>query len=315
MPVYPLTKTYRGGFYHNKNDAGGTDDRVYSAEDLRKPYNVIYTDGVKPDADGTAGDNLKVSALGGLAISVAAGFAQIGGAWFENEGAYNITLDTASAADRYDAVIIRNDDNESVREPSIYIKSLSAIPTINNLIREGKIYEICVAYVRVPALATSITDANIVDTRTDGELCNVMSGVGAMVVTTFENTYYSTSVNQTVIPIGIPQFDRTRDNIVVMVEGRVFAKGVNYTINDNENITLAIGLPVLGTKVQFQVVKNVNASGAGTIVQEVLAMRAELNAINNKIANYPFNRTYISTSEPTSADGRDGDVWFVVAEE
>ena len=314
MPVYPLTKTYRGGFYHNKK-TNGVNDRVYEAEDLRKPYNVIYTDGVKPDADGTAGENLKVSSLGGLSISVSTGFAKLGGAWFENESAYNITLDSASATDRYDCVIIRNDDSESVREPSIYIKSLSAIPTINNLIREGDIYEICVAYVKVPALATSITDANIVDTRTDGELCNVMSGVGAMVVTTFENTYYSTSVNQTVIPIGIPQFVRTMDKIVVMVEGRVFTQGVNYTINDNENITLNIGLPVLGTKVQFQVIKNVKASGAETIVQEVLAMRAELNAINNKIANYPFNRTYISTSEPTSADGRDGDVWFVVAEE
>ena len=314
MPVYPTTRTFRGGFYHNKL-TNGVNDRVYEAKDLRRPYNVIYTDGVKPDADGMAGDNLKVSALGGLAISVATGFAIIGGAWFENESAYNITLDAASAADRYDCVIIRNDDNESVRGPSILIKSLSAIPTINNLVREGDIYELCVAYVRVPALATSITDANIVDTRTDGELCNVMSGVGAMVVTTFENTYYSTSVNQTVIPIGIPQFDRNRDKIVVMVEGRVFTQGVNYTINDNENITLVIGLPVLGTKVQFQVIKNVNASGAGTVVQEVEAMRTELNGINNKIANYPFNRTYISTSEPTAADGRDGDVWFVVAEE
>lgn len=282
MPVYPLTKTYRGGFYHNKKDANGSDDRVYNAEDLRKPYNVIYTDGVKPDADGTAGDNLKVSALGGLAVSVAAGFAQLGGAWFENESAYNITLDAANAADRYDCVIIRNDDSESVREPSIYIKSLSVIPTINNLIREGGIYEICVAYVKVPALATSITDANIIDTRTDGALCNVMSGVGATVIRTYRKTYFSETANQRVIPIGIPQYDKSRDDLTVIVNGRVFAEGDNYVIWSNaKEVSLNIGLPVVGTRIDFEVRKNVNAAGAETVVQEVAELRKEMTAANN----------------------------------
>lgn len=283
MPVYPLNKTYRGGFYHNKKDANGTNDRVYGAEDLRKPYNVIYTDGIKPDADGMAGDNLKVSALDGLKISVAAGFAQLGGAWFENESAYIITLDTANAADRYDCVIIRNDDNESVREPSIYIKSLSAIPTINNLTREGGIYEICVAYVRVPALATGITGANIVDTRTDGALCNVMSGVGATVIRTYRNTYFSETTNQALIPIGIPQFNRSKDELTVIVEGRVFTEGANYTVNNNEQITLSIGLPVTGTRIDFEVRKNVNAAGAETVVQEVAELRKEMTAANRKL--------------------------------
>ena len=312
MPTYGSI-TYKAGFYNNRKNSNGEDDRVYTAKDLRKPYTSIYSKGIKPEADGTTGNMLKVNAAGGMNITVAAGEANLG-AWFINERAFNITLDNATGADRYDCVIIRNDDSDAVRMPSIYIKPLSRVPTVADLTRDEKIYEICVAYVRVPALATAITAANITDTRDDGELCNVMSGVGAVVATTIENIYYSTSVNQTVIPIGIPQFVRSRDNLVVMVEGRVFAQGVNYTVNDNENITLAIGLPVLGTKIQFQVIKNVNASGAETIVQEVLAMRAELNAINNQIANYPFNRTYISTSEPTAADGRDGDVWFVVEE-
>ena len=56
MPKYSTIKTYRSGFYTNKNDG-----RVYSAEDMRKPYDVIYTDGIKPDADGMPNDNLKVS--------------------------------------------------------------------------------------------------------------------------------------------------------------------------------------------------------------------------------------------------------------
>lgn len=311
MPVYPVNKTYWGGFYNNQS-VNGTDDRVYSAADLRKPYDAVFTDGIKPDADGTAGNNLLVSLAGGMAISVASGYAKLGGAWFENKSNYIITLDGAGTTDRIDCVIIRNDDSATVREPSIYIKSLTTVPTVSNLERSETAYEICVAYVRVPAFAASIVSDNIVDTREDGEICNIMRGVGAVVATTIENTYYTTSANQTVIPIGISQFVRGRDNIIVMVEGRVFAQGVDYQVNGNESISLTIGLPVVGTKVQFQVIKNVNASGAETIVQEVLAMRAELNSVSNQIANYPFNRTYISTKKPTAADGRDGDVWFVV---
>ncbi len=284
MPTYPATKTYRGGFYNNKKQQNGADDRVYTAEDIRKPYDVIYSDGVLPAADGTAGDTLKVAATGGMSISVGVGNAKLGGAWFENWAAYNITLDTAASADRYDCVIIRNDDSESVREPSIYIKSLSSIPTVNDLTREGDIYEICVAYVCVPAFATDITSENIVDTREDGTLCNVMSGVGAVVVRTYRNTYFSETANQRVIDIGIPQYNKSRDELTVIVEGRVFAEGDNYVIYSNSRqISLNIGLPVTGTRIDFEVRKNVNAAGAETVVQEVAQLRAEMTVVNKKL--------------------------------
>lgn len=287
MPVYPINKTYWGGFYNN-HKVNGADDRVYTAEDVRKPYDTVFTDGIKPSADGTAGDTLKVVAMGGMGIAVSAGHAKLGGAWFENRAAYNITLDTAGAADRYDCVIIRNDDSDDVREPSILIKSLSRVPTVNDLERSETAYEICVAYVRVPALADSITAANIVDTREDGSLCNVMSGVGAMVVQTFNNTVYSERAGQTGVVIGIPQYNKSRDTLIVMVEGRVFAEGVNYTIPSNTYIELSIGLPVIGTRVDFQVLKNLNAAGADSVVEEVLALRQEMNAANKTLEHHYY---------------------------
>ena len=287
MPTYPATKTYRGGFYNN-HVVNGQDDRVYTAEDVRKPYDTVFSDGIMPEADGTAGDCLKVSSTGGMGISVGIGNAKLGGAWFENERVYNITLDVGSAALRYDCVIIRNDDSEDVREPSIYIKSLSAPPKVSDLTRNDKIYEICVGYVQVAALTSSITAGNIVDTRTDGSLCNVMSGVGATVVRVYKNTYFSQTANQTVIPIGISQFNRSKDVLTVIVEGRTFTEGVNYTITDNEQITLAVGLPVVGTRIDFEVTKNVNAAGAETVVQEVAELRKEMNANNNKLRHYYY---------------------------
>lgn len=280
MPTYG-TKTYRAGFY-NSRKVNGADDRVYTAEDIREPYNTVYTKGVLPEADGTAGGTLKVTATGGMGISVAKGNANLG-AWFTNDGAFNITLDNSTGTDRYDAVIIRNDDTDAVRAPSIYIKSLTAKPTVSNLTRENGIYEICIAYVHIPALVTAITDSNIIDTREDGSLCNIMGGVGAMVVRNFNNTVWSTTAGQKVINIGIPQYNKSRDTLIVAVEGRVFAEGINYTITSNSQITLALGLPVIGTRIDFQVLKNVNAAGAETVVQEVAALRTEMTEANRKL--------------------------------
>ena len=287
MPTYPTSKTYRGGFYNSKN-TGGTEDRVYTAEDVRKPYDTVFSDGIMPDKDGLAGNTLQVTAAGGMNIAVAVGNAKLGGAWFENTSAYTITLDAAGSTDRYDAVIIRNDDSEDVREPSIYILSSAEVPTVNALTRSDTIYEICVAYVKVPALAIEITADNITDTRLDGSLCDVMSGVGAMVVRSYRNTYFSESTNQKVIPIGIPQYNKNRDNLTVIVEGRVFSQGTNYTINNNEQITLAIGLSVVGTKIEFEVQKNVNAAGADTVVQEVAQIRNEMNVVNDILEHHYY---------------------------
>lgn len=287
MPIYPTVKTYRGGFYNSKN-SNGVDDRVYTAEDVRRPYDSIFTDGIKPSADGTAGDQLEVTAVGGMAIAVAAGHAKLGGAWFENTSAFRITLDAAASADRYDCVILRNDDSEDVRAPQIYIKSLTAVPTVAQLTRTGDIYEVCIAYVRVPAGAASISAANITDTRDDGKLCNVMSGVGAMVVRTFHNTYFSETEGQKVIPIGISQYNHSRDELTVIVNGRVFARGTQYTINSNSQITLAIGLPVVGTRIDFEVAKSVNAAGADTVVQEVAILREEMTAANRILEHHYY---------------------------
>lgn len=290
MPTYGAI-TYRGGFYNNKR-VNGADDRPYTAKDIRKPYDTIYSDGVLPIGDGTAGDTLKVTATvatGGMNISVGVGNAKVGGAWFENTGVFNITLDTAGSEDRYDCVIIRNDDSDEVRAPSIYIKTLNHIPTVADLTRNADIHELCIAYVRVPAFATEITDEDIIDAREDGSLCNVMSGVGAVVIRTYRNTYFSERANQTVIPIGIEQYAKNRDELIVIVEGRIFAEGSNYIIGDNSReITLTIGLPVVGTRIDFEVRKNVNAAGAETVVQEVAELRREMTVANKKLERHYY---------------------------
>ena len=283
MPKYQSNKTYRGGFYNNKV-VNGNNDRVYTAEDIRKPYDVVFTDGVMPEADGTAGNSLKVEAKGGLLIAVNKGNAKLGGAWFENTAAYNIELDSHGSAVRYDCVILRNDDSDDVREPSIYIKSLTRVPTINDLTRTADIYEVCLAYIHVPALSGNIT---ITDTREDGSLCNVMSGVGAMVVRTYRNTVYSERAGQTGIVIGIPQYNKSRDHLTVIIEGRILSSDA-YTIPSNTYVELNIGLPVIGTKVDFEVRKSVNAAGADTVVQEVGGLLSDMANVNKTLEHHYY---------------------------
>lgn len=281
MPTYG-TITYKAGFYNNKKTENG-DDRVYTAEDIRKPYTSIYTRGVKPDADGTVGENLKVKATGDLTISVAAGEANLG-AWFENESEFFISLDARTGTARYDAVIIRNDDNDDARMPSIYIKSLSRAPIVGDLTRNEKVYEICVAYITVPAVSG---DIKITDTREDGQLCNVMSGVGATVVRTYRNTVFTERAGQTGVTIGIPQFNSSRDHLTVIIEGRVLSSSA-YSIPSNTYVELNLGLPVIGTRVDFEVRKNVNAAGADTVVQEVGGLLTDMANVNKTLENHYY---------------------------
>lgn len=285
MPTYPMNKTYRGGFYNSKR-SGNVDDRLYTAEDVRKPYDVVFSDGVKPIEDGTAGTTLKVTATGGMGISVDVGHAKVGGAWFENELPYNIGLDTAEGVDRYDCVIIRNDDSDDVRAPLIYIKSLYAKPTVDDLTRDDKVYELCLAYVHVPAFSEEIADENITDTRDTGSLCSIMQGVGAIMVRTYRNVYFTETEGQTILPIGIPQFNMARDYLKVIVEGRITPSDM-YTVDSNEQITMNIGFPKTGTKIEFEVAKNVNAAGADTIVKEVGDLLVFMNSAS-KILEYHY---------------------------
>ena len=288
MPIYPSTKTYRAGFYNNKvNPSTGLNDRVYTARDMRKPYDVVFTDGIKPEADGTAGNSLKVTARGGMQIGISAGHAKLGGAWFENTADYIITLDPAGATLRYDAVIIRNDDSEEVRSPEIKVVSFSSVPTLGNLTRSGDVYEVCIAYVRVASLSTGISSSDIVDTREDGQLCNIMSGVGATVVRTYRNTVYTERAGQTGVTIGIPQFNRERDHLTVIIEGRILSES-GFTIPSNTYVELALGLPVIGTKVDFEVRKSVNAAGADTVVQEVGGLLSDMANVNKTLDHHYY---------------------------
>ena len=123
-----------------------------------------------------------------------------------------------------------------------------------------------------------------------------MSGVGATVVRTYRNTYYTQDTNEKDIKIGIPQYDKTRDILSVAINGRVFAPNTEYQILDNETVRLTLALPLINTKVDFEVLKNVNAAGAQSVVQEVGALREEVT-LNNRKLEYDYYCNGINDNE------------------
>lgn len=288
MPTYQKNITYRGGFYNNKV-VGGVNDRVYSAEDMRMPFDTVFSDGVMPVSDGTAGDTLKVTAAGGMKVQVAAGRAKLGGAWFHNKEPFVITLDNAGSTARLDCVIIRNDDSDAVRAPQIYVKSVAASAgfSVSNLERTDEVYEICVAIVNVKAAAQSISNSDITDTRTHGALCQTMTGVGGIITRTYTNTYFTEEAGMQEIPVGIPQFNYEYDTLKVIVEGIVFSPS-RYDVEESERITMHEPIPLAGTRVDFEVVRNVNAGVSSDVVKDYIKIQTQFDSIKKTLEHHYY---------------------------
>lgn len=120
---------------------------------------------------------LQVIAEGNMTVSVLPGGCHIEGARGYEASKRNISISAAhSSLKRIDRIIARMDDSDSVRSIEIYKKEgvSSTTPTAPELVRESNYYEIALADIYVMPGATEITNANIVDTRLDRELCGMV---------------------------------------------------------------------------------------------------------------------------------------------
>ena len=123
------------------------------------------------------GSELQVIAEGNMTVSILPGGCHIEGARGYEASKRNISISAAhSSLKRIDRIIARMDDSESVRSIEIYKKEgvSSTTPTAPELVRESNYYEIALADIYVMPGATEITNANIVDTRLDRELCGMV---------------------------------------------------------------------------------------------------------------------------------------------
>lgn len=150
-------------------------DRVIDHKLEREFNKLCWSNGVFVTKND--GSELQVIAEGNMTVSILPGGCHIEGARGYEASKRNISISAAhSSLKRIDRIVARMDDSDSVRSIELYKKEgvSSTTPTAPELVRESNYYEIALADIYIMPGATEITNANIVDTRSDRELCGMV---------------------------------------------------------------------------------------------------------------------------------------------
>ncbi|MFV8821766.1 phage baseplate protein [Faecalibacterium sp. 9] len=151
-------------------------------------------DGIRYDADDASGylatrlsgvysaeEDFSVTAQGGLSVQVSAGQAWVHPARFKGrsiimEQPTTVVLTEADPVrSRIDRIVLRYD--AAAKKTSLQVLDGtpdSAAPAAPEISRTELVYDLCLAEIRRPAGSTSITAADITDTRADETVCGVM---------------------------------------------------------------------------------------------------------------------------------------------
>lgn len=151
-------------------------------------------DGIRYDAEDASGylatrlsgvysaeEDFSVTAQGGLSVQVSAGQAWVRPARFKGrsiimEQPGTLTLTAADAVrSRIDRIVLRYD--AAAKKTSLQVLDGtpdSAAPAAPEISRTELVYDLCLAEIRRPAGSTSVTAADITDTRADETICGVM---------------------------------------------------------------------------------------------------------------------------------------------
>ncbi|MCQ2308068.1 MAG: hypothetical protein MJ000_10995 [Bacteroidales bacterium] len=298
------------GFFNSVNG-----DRRYTAEEMNRPYRRVVTNGVFATPAGTASTDLQVMSAGsGMTIKVKAGEGIFANKWFENPSDFSLTVTSnTSGLPRRDSIIVQVDNRNGERAGNIVYREgiPSANPQPPDIGTVDNVIEYRVANIYVASGATAINQDAIVDLRGSSECPWVTSLIKQVdtsalwiqyrdafsqlyhdlreealslttLVRSLDSHYQTTSANQTVIPIGILQYNRSLDILEVRVNGLVLIEDLEYTIDSNYNITLTDPVDI-GTMISFRVFKSVDGTDAETVVSQVNALQQLVNSIDEKI--------------------------------
>lgn len=159
------------GFFNSENN-----DRLYNADTFNSYFEgLISQNGVFENVDGgfavSPGDT-------GLTVNVAAGKAIVNAHWIRNDAVQSVSISAAhNLFGRYDMISLAYDETARSVGLKLTTGTASSDPVKPQPKKTGSEYEIVLAYVYVPANASSITLANITDTRHDTALCGIITGL------------------------------------------------------------------------------------------------------------------------------------------
>lgn len=170
-----------------------TYDREFNSEKLRSIFSMLYTNGIVMAGNSNA---MRVSAAGGMGLSVAPGPCIIQGAMGLEDDTTSFTVPAAHATlPRIDSVVARLNTNLSARDISlVYLTGTAASsPAAPALSRNNGVYDLRLANIRVNAGVTAITGTYITDTRLGSE-CGVASAIPQVISTNQIFTQYQAAL-------------------------------------------------------------------------------------------------------------------------
>lgn len=150
-------------------------DRVYNADQMSRYFDGLVSNGVYLNV----GDAFKVVASGdGLSVNVKTGRGIIDCKWVNSDAVETIALNEADVSKpRYTAITLRLSYSDRLIALGFHDGSPASSPQKPEPLRTAENYELILAYVLVPAGATSISQAQIEDTRASKRLCGWVSGL------------------------------------------------------------------------------------------------------------------------------------------
>lgn len=166
MVTYKMSEA--SGFFESEMDSAQQYDREYYASQFAKYFSLFIGNGVFANPT----DQLKVvPATLGLSVNVKAGYAFINGYWYENSTSKQLNFSgNYGSANRIDCVKARF----NIVTRSITVDYYEDTTAIN---RTDDIYDLKLAEITVPPNASSLTDANIKDTRANEDVCGFVANM------------------------------------------------------------------------------------------------------------------------------------------
>lgn len=163
------------GFF-NAIETAGVYDRVYDASDFAKLFSLFMTNGVFVNP----ADQLKVVAKSGLTVTVKAGRAFIDGYWYELTEDTTITMSSNTSAYPINSVVTCKLDKG---KRTIKIDKRDAVVSTNP-VNTDTVHELVLAVIAIGVGVSTITNANITDTRANNNYCGFVTGAVKQIETT-----------------------------------------------------------------------------------------------------------------------------------
>ncbi|MBD5143284.1 MAG: hypothetical protein HDT22_06705 [Ruminococcus sp.] len=292
-------------------------DRKYNADDISNFFLKLISDGVFP----TPADSMQVQEVSGMTVKVSAGWGFINCKWIHNDSDLYLTLDEPDIVlDRKDRIVMRLNKNTRLIEIAIKkgtpAESMYTAPP--ELQRDESIWELSLAYINVEPDAKNrgIRQMDISDERPYEHLCGWVTGriqeidttnlfaqydnafwsffhaiketfvPNATLVRQLSTSYITTAEEETTIPIENADYSPYLDGLNVYVNGMKLIPDIDFTINASQDgfhsITLIKALDVVGTPVEFEILKSIYAKNVATTMTELVRLQQEVSELKKK---------------------------------